>query len=211
MHQICAINDLSYLVPRELSDLALTPSSFMGVRDHPVLNAVGCIRPSLCWLHGGFPVELEGQMSAFNHYLHEIIQHDSLLGRTGWAWWYSESSALWHPALPFSGTPHICSSFLSRVHSQLASSCLPKKCQFQNKGMITGAVWLESCRAQQLPGALAVAVLSVMFHFTFAWLCAFALSSLLFTSSNQAILWLSSAKFFVDFNMTEVEKITYYK
>lgn len=148
--QIYALNDLSYLLLRELSDLVLTPSSFTRVRDIPILNAVGCIRPSLHCLHGGFPVELEGQMSAFNHCLHEVVGHDSsqFLGGVGWAWWYFGGSALW---LKCSATPHISSSFLSRVHSQLAPSCLPKKCQLQNKGMITGVFWLESCRAQQLP------------------------------------------------------------
>lgn len=46
------------------------------------LIPVGCIRPSLYCPYGEFPVELEGQMSAFNHWLYGVTGHDSsqLLG-----------------------------------------------------------------------------------------------------------------------------------
>lgn len=119
MHANIWIKSPVLLLPRELSDLVLTPSSFRSKGS--CINPVGCIKPSLSCLHGGFPVELEGQMSAFNPCLHEVLGHDSsqLLGWVGWAWWYLEGSALWPLALPLLW--HICSRFLSPAHPQLAS------------------------------------------------------------------------------------------
>lgn len=131
-----------------------------------------------------------------------------------WTRQYLEGSALCNPALPLLWHSLLLQKLSQGVQPQLApspTSHVPKTCQLQNKRNITELVWRESYRAQQLPAVIAVPVLSVMLYFTFAELCVFALSSLLYTSCNQFILWLSSAKFFVDFIMTEVEKITYYK
>lgn len=116
----------------------------------------------MCCFHGEFPVELEGQMSAFNHCLHEAIGHDSsqLLGMVV-PWRLSSVTPSPSIALALhTFAPAFIHEF-SLSLLPLPPSYLPKMCQLQNKGIITGAVWLASCGAQQLNAALAEAALSV--------------------------------------------------
>lgn len=54
--QIYALNDLCYLLPRELSDLVLTPSGFMGIRESSHTKSSG--------LHQAFNVLLSWRISS---------------------------------------------------------------------------------------------------------------------------------------------------
>lgn len=140
------------------------PRQFQGREESSSIKSSGLC--ALCCLHEGFPVELEGQMSAFKHCLHEVIGHDS---SRCWEEWMA-MVVLWRPSIALALHTLAAAFFHELTLSLLPPppSYLPKMCQLENKGMIRGAFWLESCRAQQLPCALSLAVLPVMFHCTFA-------------------------------------------